>query len=432
MGLSVSASISAATVFLQGLLSFFSPCVLPLLPLYIGYLSGGVSAKEESAARRRGRVMVNTFFFVLGISAAFFLLGLGMTAIGQFFGAHQRAFARIGGVIVILFGLYQLGVFGGSAMLETERRLPLQLDKMVMSPWTALVMGFVFSFAWTPCVGPALSSVLLMAASASSRAAGFLLIGVYTLGFVIPFLAVGMFTTTLLEAFRRHRNVVRYTGKVGGILLLLMGVLMLTGSMNRLSGYFARLSETDTAEAAVTETAEPGPTPKISMETETTPEPTQAPEEPEREAFPAYDFSLTDQYGETHSLADYRGKVIFLNFWATWCPPCRAEMPDIEALYEEYAADPDSDVAILGVAFPGLGGEEDVQGVTDFLADNGYTYPVVMDTEGELMQPYYITAFPTTFMIDTEGNIYGYVAGSISREIMEDIIEQTREASGLS
>jgi len=428
MGLSVSASISAVTVFLQGLLSFFSPCVLPLLPLYIGYLSGEVSEKDEPALRRRGRVMVNTVFFVLGISAAFFLLGLGMTAIGRFFGAHQRVFAGIGGVIVILFGLYQLGVFGGSAALETERRLPLPLDTMAMSPWTALVMGFVFSFAWTPCVGPALSSVLLMAASASSQATGFLLIGVYTLGFVIPFLAVGMFTTTLLEAFRRHRNVVRYTGKVGGILLLLMGVLMLTGTMNRLSGYFARMTDAGAADTAVTETVAPEPSPEFTAETE----PTLTPEESEREIFPAFDFALTDQYGKTHSLADYRGKVIFLNFWATWCPPCRAEMPDIEALYEGYENDPDSDVAILGVAFPGLGGEEDVQGVTDFLTENGYTYPVVMDTAGELMQPYYITAFPTTFMIDAEGNIYGYVTGSITRAIMQDIIEQTREASGLS
>lgn len=430
MGLSVSVSISAVAVFLQGLLSFFSPCVLPLLPLYIGYLSGEVTEKDEPAARRRGRIMLNTVFFVLGISAAFFLLGLGMTAIGRFFGAHQRVFAGVGGIIVILFGLYQLGVFGDSAALETERRLPLPLDTMAMSPWTALVMGFAFSFAWTPCVGPALSSVLLMAASSSSQATGFLLIGVYTMGFVIPFLAVGLFTTTLLETFRRHRNVVRYTGKVGGVLLLLMGVLMLTGTMNRLSGYFARLTDAGTAETAVTETAAPDPSPLFTAEPEPTATP--MPEEPEQEIFPAFDFALTDQYGQTHSLADYRGKVIFLNFWATWCPPCRAEMPDIEALYEEYANDPDSDVAILGVAFPGLGGEEDVQGVTDFLAENGYTYPVVMDTAGELMQPYYITAFPTTFMIDAEGNIYGYVTGSISKEIMRDIIEQTREASCLS
>lgn len=433
MGLSVEVSISAVTVFLQGLLSFFSPCVLPLLPLYIGYLSGGAPG-EETAARRRGRVMVNTVFFVLGISAAFFLLGLGMSAVGRFFGSHQLLFARIGGVIVILFGLYQLGLFGDSRALSTERRLPLRLDKMAMSPWTALLMGFVFSFAWTPCVGPALSSVLLLAASAPSRGTGFLLIGVYTLGFVIPFLAVGLFTTTLLEVFRRHRGVVRYTVKAGGVLMLLMGVLMLTGAMNGLSGWLSGLSSQTASKTAAAETVEVATEPAPDAAEDPAPAEARDPADAAEaeEVFPAYDFTLYDQYGNLHSLEDYRGKVIFLNFWATWCPPCRAEMPDIEALYEKYSEEADSDVVILGVAFPGFGREMDVPGITEFLEENGYFYPVLMDTDTEMMNEYYITAYPTTFMIDADGNIYGYVTGAITQPIMEEIIGQTLEASGLS
>ena len=109
--------------------------------------------------------------------------------------------ARIGGVIVILFGLYQLGIFG-SRLLSNEHRLPFRLDRLAMNPLVALVLGFTFSFAWTPCVGPALASVLLMASSANSAATGFALIGVFTLGFVIPFLAVGLFTSTLLDFFK--------------------------------------------------------------------------------------------------------------------------------------------------------------------------------------------------------------------------------------
>lgn len=122
----------------------------------------------------------------------------------------------------MLFGLYQLGVFGVSSVLGKERRLPFHLDSLAMSPITALLMGFTFSFAWTPCVGPALSGVLLMAASAGTKMAGFALIGVYTLGFVLPFLATGIFTSTLLELFKKHMNVVKYTVKVGGVLLVLM------------------------------------------------------------------------------------------------------------------------------------------------------------------------------------------------------------------
>lgn len=238
MQLSLNLGLSAATVFLQGLVSFFSPCVLPLLPVYIGYLSGGtvVYAEDGSILCDRKKVLVNTLFFVLGISFAFIVLGLGMSLVGKFFRAHQRAFSAVGGVIVILFGLYQLGVFGTLRVLNSEKRFHLPLEKMAASPLTALLMGFCFSFAWTPCIGPTLSAVLLMAASSASAANGFLLVGVYALGFVLPFLAVGFFAAALLSLFRKHRNVVRYTGKVGGVILILMGILMLTGDMSRLSG----------------------------------------------------------------------------------------------------------------------------------------------------------------------------------------------------
>ena len=224
-------SVPVLTVFLQGLLSFFSPCVLPLIPLYISYLSGGTQTvgKDGKIYFKRRKVMLNTLCFVIGISFAFFLLGLGVSAIGTFFKSNQLLFARIGGILVVLFGLYQLGVLGTSRILGQERRLPFKLDVLAMSPITALIMGFTFSFAWTPCVGPALTSVLLMAASASTKLWGFLLIGVYTIGFVLPFLAVGLFTTKLLEFFKAHVKVVRYTAKIGGVLMIFMGILMFSG-----------------------------------------------------------------------------------------------------------------------------------------------------------------------------------------------------------
>ncbi len=448
MGLTISDSVPVITVLLQGFLSFFSPCVLPLLPLYIGYLSGGTlnSSSDEARTFSRKKVLINTLFFVMGISFSFFLLGLGMRAIGRFFAGNQYLFSRLGGVIIILFGLYQLGVFGASSLLMQEKRLPINVNKMAMSPLTALLMGFVFSFAWTPCVGPTLSGVLLMAASAKNSSTGFLLVGIYTIGFVVPFLLTGLFTTSVLNFFKRHKGVVRYTQKVSGALLILMGVLMITGYMNSITGYLSRISvpADPTAETVQSEVsaetalaATDAGVPEASAEPEKAPSDSDVASVEETEAataqkvrdpkIPAPDFTLTDQYGETHTLSDYKGKIVFLNFWATWCPPCRAEMPDIQALYEENLENADSDLVFLAVAFPGHSGETDPEGIKAFLEENGYTYPTLMDSEASLVSPYYITAFPTTYMIDAEGNIFGYVPGSMTRDIMENIISQTRE-----
>ena len=172
--------------------------------------------------------MLHTLCFVIGVSFAFFLLGLGFSTLGTFFKSNQLLFARVGGILVVLFGFYQLGFFGKSGAMGKEHRLPFKLDMLAMSPITALIMGFTFSFAWTPCVGPALASVLLMAASASTKALAFGLIGVYTLGFVLrSWSRWTCFTTSLLEFFKTHGNVVKYTVKVGGILMIFMGLLML-------------------------------------------------------------------------------------------------------------------------------------------------------------------------------------------------------------
>ena len=182
------------TVFIQGLLSFFSPCILPLVPLYFSYLAGGMYQVDEDGKMTypRKKVMLHTICFILGIGFAFVLLGLGMTVIGHFFGSNKVWFTRIGGLIMIFFGLYQLGFFGKSMSLEQTKRLTFNMNGKTLGPMMALVLGFTFSFAWTPCVGPVLTSVLLMASSASSAWTGFALLGVYLAGFVLPFLSVGL------------------------------------------------------------------------------------------------------------------------------------------------------------------------------------------------------------------------------------------------
>ena len=430
MGFSLETSVPVLTVFVQGLLSFFSPCVLPLVPLYVSYLAGGACTVGEDGVIRypRGRVMVNTLFFVLGVSFTFVALGFGFTALGQFFSGSRVWFARVSGAIMVLFGLYQLGIFGKSEAVEREHRLPLRLDKWAMNPVTALVLGFTFSFAWTPCVGPTLGSVLLMASSAGTAGAGFALIGVYTLGFVIPFLAVGLFTGAVLGFFKRHQRVVRYTVKVGAVLLILMGVMTITGYMNGITSYLSAVGN-GTSQSQTGDQGAAGSQSADSQRTEGDASSGGEGEEEEVVLVPAPDFTLTDQYGGTHTLSDYKGKTVFLNFWATWCGPCQSEMPEIQAMYEDYGEN-QGDLVVLGVANPRSAdypASQDVSQaeVEQFLTDHGYTFPVLMDTAGEVFGMYGIRAFPTTFMVDTDGNVFGYVVSALTRDMMESIVHQT-------
>ena len=131
-----------AVVFLQGILSFLSPCVLPLVPVYIGYLAGGTAKKDADGRMHYDRMAVfpRTVCFVAGIGFAFFLLGMGMSAFALFFRKNQMLFSRVGGVIVVLFGLYQLGIFGASRLFSAEKRLPVRFDKMASSPLTAWLL----------------------------------------------------------------------------------------------------------------------------------------------------------------------------------------------------------------------------------------------------------------------------------------------------
>ncbi|MEG0377402.1 MAG: cytochrome c biogenesis protein CcdA [Eubacterium sp.] len=427
MDFSMGTSVPAIMVFLQGLLSFFSPCVLPLVPLYIGYLAGGTKTVDADGTIHypKKTVMLNTLFFVVGISFAFFLLGFGFTAAGQFFTGNKALFAKIGGAVVILFGLFQLGLFS-SKTLDREHRLPFKLDQLAMNPILALVLGFTFSFAWTPCVGPALTSVLLLASSSSSYITGFVLIGVYTLGFILPFLAVGLFTGRLLDLFKKHQKGMKYTVKVGGVLMILMGVMMLTGWMNNMTSYLSGFG----AGLGGTQQTENKPNKDTVIE---------QPEAEKKEAVDqqaAIDFTLKDQYGETHTLSDYKGKVVFLNFFATWCGPCQKEMPDIEALYEAYGKNT-GELVVLGMANPATKGNSSNQDVSaekiaEFLSENKITFPALMDETGDVFRAYGITAFPTTFMIDKEGNVAGYIPGMLAKSMMDSIVNQTMQSPSTS
>jgi cytochrome c-type biogenesis protein len=407
-------NISFILVFFAGLMSFFSPCVLPLLPIYLGYLSGNTTAGEYHSKK----IIVNTIGFVLGISTTFFLLGLTFTNLAQFFASNQHIITKISGIIVILFGLVQID-FIEFKLFNREKRLNTNFNEKKMNPLVAFFMGLTFSFAWTPCVGPMLASVLLLASSAQNIFLGNLLVLVYTIGFIIPFILAGLFTTKLLNIFSKYKNTVKYFKKAGGIILIVMGIMMFTGWLNTFSGYLNTLP-----------TVEVPPVESVQIVEEASPEVIEDAKEPASEAIDAAnddlqaisDFTLSDQHGNAHTLSEYEGKVVFLNFWATGCPPCQKEIPHIIDLYEENT---NENVVILTVVNPNGFLEKDTDYIMAYIEDKGIPFPVLFDNTGEIFDSYGISSIPTTFMVTDSSKVFGYINGALDRSIMDNIINQT-------
>ncbi|MEG0711279.1 MAG: cytochrome c biogenesis protein/redoxin [Niameybacter sp.] len=403
--------INFVVVFLEGILSFLSPCVLPILPVYLAVLarsasegaSREVEGKERIQKESKKVLLRNTFLFVLGIATTFFILGMGIGAFQGFLAEYKRYFLMGGGIFILIMGFFYIGDLN-IPFLQRERKFHMQVKEM--NPLIAYLLGFTFSFGWTPCIGPLLASVLVMASTSSSHNQGFMLIGVYTLGFIIPFMLVAVFSEKMLQLLDRVKLKMNMIQKIGGYLLLVVGCLLLA------NGIRTPKFEVPSGGSVVA----PGNEQKEG----------QGEEESVEQLQQAPDFTLTDQYGNTHTLSAYKGKTVFLNFWATWCPPCKEEMPDIEALYKDYGLNAE-DVVVLGVAFPNMGDEKSKEEVIQFLEDEGYTFPVVMDEEGALAYYYGISAFPTTFLINPDGTVEGYLRGMMSREMMDEVISKTRE-----
>lgn len=406
-------NINLLLVFLEGVLSFLSPCILPLIPIYISYLAGNgkeINEKGEVIYKRK-IVLINTILFVIGISFAFFLLGMTFSALGTFFRDNKVLFSRISGIIIIALGIMQLGIFK-IKFFEKEHKFNAKLNLKKMNPLLAFVMGFTFSFAWTPCVGPILASVLALASSSTNAIMGNLYVVVYTIGFIIPFILLGLFTTKVLNFLKSKPKILNYTIKISAIILIIIGVLVLGSTIK--------------IDFSKSEIRGQGTKQDISEGSDSNKED----ESIKQEKIQAFDFELQDQYGKTHKLSDYKGKVVFLNFWATWCPPCTSEMPYIEELYKEYGKN-ENEVIILGVANPRseknqYAADVPVEDVKEFLKEDNYTFPVVMDFEGKVLSDYYINSFPTTFMINKNGDIEGYAVGAMTKNKMKQIIEQTK------
>ncbi|NCA99103.1 MAG: cytochrome c biogenesis protein CcdA [Clostridia bacterium] len=261
------------SVFAAGMLSFFSPCIVPLLPVYVGTLSRGLApdqgrsdAREDldpvastaSAARVTSatvdfanlpattpldrkprlwqfnrRLFAQTLVFIAGLGTSFILLGFGAGALGTVF--NSRLFLVLAGGVVIVLGLHQTGLFK-LLFLEQEKRL--SVDSAGRGGiFGSYLLGLTFSFGWTPCIGPVLAAVLVMASSGNQALQGGFFMLVYTLGMAVPFLLVAVFTQSLLRLFKRFNRYLPVVQKVGGVLIIAMGVLLMTDRINVINSF---------------------------------------------------------------------------------------------------------------------------------------------------------------------------------------------------
>ena len=229
-------SIGITIAFSAGILSFLSPCVLPLVPSYLSFVTG-MSLEDLQEGFDRRRVMVHSLLFVSGFTLIFVLLGAGATFIGSFLLYNSDWIARIGGVIIILFGLHLMGVFQLLPLLSEKR---VHLANKPAGYLGTLVVGVAFGAGWTPCIGPVLGAILTMAASQQNVAVGMWLLFVYSMGLAIPLLLAALAMERFLTAFSRFRRFLPAVQKVAGALLIVLGLLLVTGSFTVLAAWLNR------------------------------------------------------------------------------------------------------------------------------------------------------------------------------------------------
>ena len=229
-------SLGVVISFTAGLLSFLSPCVLPLIPSYVTFVTG---LSLEDVQRSRKTALVHSLLFVAGFSLIFLALGATATAVGRLLLVHRQWISRVGGALVVLLGLYLLGAFN-MRFLARERRFHIS-DKPLGYLGTLLV-GIAFGAGWSPCIGPILGGILTYTATQAELQHGLVLLGAYSLGLAIPFVIAAVAVERFIAVFQRYRSRLIWVDRIAGVLLIVVGVLMLTNYMTALSGYLQGLT----------------------------------------------------------------------------------------------------------------------------------------------------------------------------------------------
>jgi cytochrome c-type biogenesis protein len=378
--------------FLAGILSFLSPCVLPLVPGYISLISGVSVDRLKEGVNSRGAVIANSLAFNAGVSIIFVALGTTAGLVGA--AILNNSWVRIiGGLVIIAFGLQLIGLLKISALYKDTRFFSEEKPRGMLG---SLTLGFAFAAGWTPCIGPILGGIIGLAATSGGWKSGLILSSFYSAGLALPFLFTGLGINKFLSFYSSFRKHLHKVEVVSGVVLIMIGLLVMSNRVTFLNSSWlasvlpnleSRLKIDDGAKPATANNANTQPAPDVQ-------------------------FAKLD--GGSLRLTELRGRVVVLNFWATWCIPCRSEIPALSAMQKTMEGE---GLTVVGVSY-----DDTPELIQEFQKDLKQEYTVVLggkDVGSQLPA----SPLPTTYIIDRQGQIREKFIGERSQSAFEAVIK---------
>ena len=394
-----SQNITIGIAFAAGVLSFLSPCVLPLVPGYISLMSGvSIDRLKEggsgSGGNARRAVILNSLAFNAGLSVIFLALGTTAGLVGA--SIISNPWVRgIGGLIIILFGLQLIGLLKISTLYKDTRFFSNEKPR---GPLGSFTLGIAFAAGWTPCIGPILGGILGLAAASGGWRSGLMLSAFYSAGLAVPFLVTGLGINQFLAFYGKFRKHLHKVEVVSGVVLIIVGLLVMTGQSTLLTS--SRLAALLPNAENWIKVKRPPPPPPVNVKFE-----------------PAPDVELQTLEGQPFRLSGLRGHVVLLNFWATWCIPCRTEIPEFNAMQRELKP---KGLEVVGVSIsPG----DTVEAIRDFQKDLKQEYTVLRGGEDVGEKFGNGPGLPVTYLIDRDGRIRQKIIGARDREGWEAAVK---------
>ena len=383
--------------FAAGVLSFLSPCVLPLVPGYISLISGvSIDQLKEETTRSRRAVILNSLAFNAGLSIIFLILGTTAGLVGA--AIISNPWVRIiGGLVIIAFGLQLIGLLKIGALYKDTRVFSSDKPRGLLGSAT---LGVAFAAGWTPCIGPILGGIIGLAATSGGWRSGLVLSAFYSAGLAVPFLITGLAINQFLSFYRNFRKHLHKVEVVSGVVLILVGVLVMSGQSTLLasSKFIAWIPNAENL---------------VSFGQTNTPATTPAPANSNFQ--PAPDVEFQTLAGQPFRLKELQGQVVLLNFWATWCLPCREEIPALNALQAELQAQ--------GLRIVGASLEDSIEGVNAYQEEVAKFEYQILVGGSDLKVKFEQSVLPTTYLIDRQGRIRQKIIGTKDKAGWEAVVK---------